>query len=195
MGAQARKIWLGWERRPLEAAADWLAGAYQGQFAKVCVALPGSRAGRKLNQRLARKLGPSWHPPDFQTAGALTDTLLATEAPLAARLLRTLAWQQALERLPPDQLRALVAYEFDPGDRATWMRLAENVRSLFGTLAAEAIDFQSMAQRLDLPEAEQMRWQALARAQLEMQQVLARGGFEDPHLARMAALAAGQVRT
>ena len=77
------------------------------------------------------------------------------------------------------------------------MKLAEEVRSLFGEVAAEGLGFDDIARGEGLPPeaaGELARWDALARAQQGMAAALAAEGLTDPHLARLAAIEAGRVQ-
>ena len=187
---------LGWDDMPLERAADWLARRFGGEQGNLIIALPGARAGRLLLERLSRELGPAWSPPRVVTAGTLTDALLEVERPSAPRLARTLAWARVLSQLPAAELARISAEPPGGDDLRGWMRLAGEIRGLFGELAAEGTHFQEVAEG---PAAaggagELGRWRALARAQEQMRAELTRQGWDDPHLARLDALAAGRIR-
>src|SRR6185503_7612621 len=99
----------GWDRAPLEAAAEWLASERGPDMRGLCIGLPGARAGRRLSERLARLLGPGWRPPRIVTAGDLVDELLVLSGHAAGRVVRTLAWERALRELPEKSLLRLVA--------------------------------------------------------------------------------------
>ena len=191
-----RRHFLGWDRLPIDAAVEWLEGEFGPDMGGTTLALPGARAGRLLRERLALALGPAWQPPRILTAGHLTDERVELDRPSAPRLLRTLAWEHGLRALTPAELRPLVAVPPAADDPAGWRRLAGEVRGLFGTLAAECLDFAAVR---DGPLAgcsggEQRRWEVLARAQVAAEDLLARAGFCDPHRGRLAAIEAGKVR-
>ncbi|MEW6074056.1 MAG: PD-(D/E)XK nuclease family protein [Planctomycetota bacterium] len=188
-------VFLGWNRPPLAAAAEWLHEHAGEDMGGLLVALPGARAGRRLREILARRIGARWRPPRILTAGALVDELLAVEGRPAGRTVRTLAWVRALQELPGAERERIAARAPEEGDLAGWTRIAEEVRALFGEVAAEGLDFARVAERVarSAIAGETARWRALARAQTRMAELLAAHGLVDPHLGRLAALAAGRV--
>lgn len=195
MSGSPRRVFLGRERPPLEAAAAWLAAERGPDLGGLLVALPGARAGRRLAELLARALGPSWVPPRFLTDGRLTDELLLSGEPIAGRLVRTVVWERALRSLPAPALERLVARPPADSDAGAWALLAEEVRSLFGELAADGLDFHRAAAAAPREggAGEAARWAVLAEVQETMEGELANAGLCDPHLARLAALERGAV--
>lgn len=193
------RAFLGWDGMPLERAADWLVERFRSDMHDmhdVLVALPGARAGRLLAERIAQRVRPALRPPNIVTAGRASDALLVVEGAAAGRLLRTLAWREALRALDAGSLARIVARPPARDDLAGWMRLAEEVRDLFGEVAAEGLAFADVAGNEVLAplEGEQRRWQALTVAQARMAELLAVAGFVDPHLGRLHAIEAENVR-
>ena len=188
---------LGWEGPLLARAAEWLVQRFGADLSGVLVALPGGRSGRILQEALARAAGPLLDPPTVLTAGGLSDALLEVEGAPASRLVRTLAWERALRQLPPAKLKLLVSRPPGEADHAGWATLADEVRSLFGEIAAENQDFAAVAESpllADL-ERERRRWQILGEVQERMSALLAEEGLHDPHLGRREALEAGRVKS
>jgi len=194
---------LGWSA-PLEAAARWLRERYGDDMSAVVVALPGARAGRRLEEILARASAadgragagaPFWSPPRVLTQGDLIDELVRLERPKAGRITRTLAWERALGELS-DDLRERIARPV-PGGRglAERLRLAATVRELHATLAPEGMAFARFTQDDARPEggAEAARWEALAAAQERYRRLLAERGLADPHEARLEAIEKGCI--
>lgn len=197
-GPAARRIFLGWEQPPLGTAADWILGELGSDLGDVVVALPGSRAARRLRELLARRAPSDWTPPRIVTQGELSDVLVRLERPVASRLVRTLAWDEALAGLSAAELAQLLGTA--PGttrttDRRQRLRLAETVRTIHGELAPEGRDFASLAQGSLLPDLEQelARWRVLERAQLHYRELLESLELSDPHEGRLAAIEAGAV--
>lgn len=184
------RVFLGWDRMPLEAASAWLSKEFGDDMSRVLVALPGARSGRLLQESLVRARGKRLEPPRVVTAGALSDELLELEGRSAGRLVRTLAWARALRELDPTRLGHLVARPPEVDDPEGWWRLAEEVRGLFGELAAENRNFKAVVDDPLLREqvGERRRWEALAAAQAAMEALLAAEGFKDPHLERQRAI-------
>ena len=127
-----------------------------------------------------------------------SDELLAVEGRPAGRLVRTLAWREALVGLEAGALSRIVARAPARGDWAGWMRLAEEVRGLFGEVAAEGLEFADVAASDTLEcldgDGERRRWRALAAAQARMIALVESAGFVDPHLGRLRAIRAGRTR-
>ncbi len=192
-----RRVFLGWDRPPLVAAAEWLMNSLDPgpDRPSPLVALPAARAVRALRERLARLRGPGFATTRIVTVGAATDELLDIRGTPASRLARTLAWQHALKSLPPPRLHALVPRPPEPSDSAAWARLAEEARRLFGEVAAEGLSFADVAEgaRQAAGEREAARWETLALAQTAVVQLLEGAGLVDPHLARLEALRDGRV--
>lgn len=188
-------VLLGWSRPPLDSAVDWLASEHGRDLSHLHVALPGARAGRRLTELLAQRLGPTWRPPRITTAGVLTDALLRFPLRPAGRLARTLAWERALAGLERRQLTRIVADPPARDDLAAWTRLAGEVRALFGEIAAEGLDFRSVAEGPARAAAvgERARWEALAVAQERTRRILAEQDLLDPHLGRLQAIEAGRI--
>lgn len=201
-------------RSCLDAAAAWLLGRVGTQMDEIIVAVPGGRAGRRLEELLverataptagataasgAAQAGGLW-PPAIVTAGALTDRLLLLERPPATRLLRTLTWAEALRATDQLTLRRIVASPPEPQDLAAWQALAEELRGLHAALGAERHDFAVVADAVlrALPgpagASEHARWAALATVQAAYRQRLAELGLGDPHDLRRAAIGAGRL--
>ncbi|MFT7486950.1 MAG: ATP-dependent helicase/nuclease subunit B, partial [Candidatus Paceibacteria bacterium] len=196
MGSEssAETVFLGWEEMPLVVATRWLLKHKGSDLSQVVVALPGARSGRLLLDCLAREAGKALRPPEIVTAGALSDFLLELDGTPAGRLSRTLAWARALRTLDARQLRRIVARPPEDDDFSAWWRLAEEVRSLFGEMAAEGLEFSAVASDPTLldqgvsREGERQRWHALAAAQKEMSKLLAAADLVDPHLGRWQAI-------
>jgi ATP-dependent helicase/nuclease subunit B len=183
---------LGWDAAPLQLAEDWIAEHLGEDQSGVLIALPGGRAGRKLEERLARRLGRGFRPPRIVTAGQLTDELVRLRGVTASRTVRTLTWASALRELGPVGLRPLLAEAPEENDLGAWLALAAEARRLFGDVAAEGLRFETVAEDPELAQhpAEQRRWRVLAEAQERVERMLSSAGLEDPHLARMNALEA-----
>jgi len=195
MAPEPRRTFLGWSGPLLEKAADWIRAEHGDALGDVVVCLSGARAGRKLRELLARRAAADWEPPRILTPGRLIDDLVRLEGPVAGRLARTLAWERALRSLPRAQLESIVAEAPRDADRSAWVRLAELVRKLHGELAPEGIDFEALARGDGRPPhaGEVRRFEALAAAQARWRELLEELGVLDPHEARFAAIAAGEV--
>jgi ATP-dependent helicase/nuclease subunit B len=181
-----KREFLGWDCMPLEAAAKWLIEEFDQPESRVLIALPGARSGRLLKERLAGEPGFRLNPPQIVSAGKLSDELLELEGRSASRLARTLAWAHALQHMDQGRLKHLVARPPAVDDLDGWWLLAEEVRGLFGNLAAEGKRFSEVAEDELLRDqvGERRRWEALAKAQGAMEKLLEDEDLRDPHLER-----------
>jgi ATP-dependent helicase/nuclease subunit B len=176
-------------------AAEWLTGQFGADLSSTVVALPGSRAGRLLVERLGQVQPSDWQPPTIVTTGQLTDEFLHLDSPSAARLVRTLSWEQALRKLSDSELGALVSRPPEVHESAAWRRLASEVRGVFATLSAEGLDFATVSEKAmgSRSRGEQRRWEALCKAQALAEDYLAKAELCDPHRGRLAALKRGDL--
>jgi ATP-dependent helicase/nuclease subunit B len=191
--ASARVEMLGWGDDLLSRAADWLVTEFGDQLDGVLIAVPGARAGRTLQEEIARRLAPSVSPPHVLTAGDLTDELLELHERSADRLTRTMVWERALRGLDLEVRKRIVSRE--PSVFGAWFRLAELLRTLHGELATEGISFRDVVKE-EFGEdnaGEEARWEALAQAQEAYREVLQGLELKDPHEARWEALRADQI--
>ena len=115
-----RRVFLGWDRPLLAAAADHLVERFGDDLHDVVLALPGRRAGRRLEELLAVR--GVRRPAEVTTAGYLTDRLLSIDVPRADRTERTLAWAHVLRHAP--DLSALLSRCPEDDDFAGWLALA-----------------------------------------------------------------------
>jgi ATP-dependent helicase/nuclease subunit B len=183
-----RLIHLGWDGPALPRAAEFLRERFEDDFDGVTIALPGARAGRRLEELLIGLCRPSWAPPHIATIGPITDALVRFSRPRAGGLAREIAWVEALQALPPAALAALCLHPPATQDFTGWTALAGQVRALHQELAAEHKRFADLPGCALLPVRERARWQALAQAQELYADLIARCGWCDPHLERLRVL-------
>ncbi len=202
--ASDRRVFLGWDGPLLPRAADWLLDRFGADLAEVVVALPGSRATRRLEALLVARAAErglvELTPPRVITVGHLGDELLLPLRPVAGRLLRTLLWCDALAALTPEALGALFREPPASSDRSAWLAYAEDLRNVHATLAAEGRDVAEVGRALpgvfgaarDEPSAlaEIERWRVLAGVQSDYRARLVAAGRSDPHEGRWTSLVA-----
>ncbi len=195
MSQHPARVFLGWDGPLLARAADWLIREYGEDCSEVIVALPGGRAGRILQEQLARLASPAWLPPRIVTQGELTDQLVNLDTAAAGRIVRTLVWEKALRAAPKKVLERLLQTLPSPEDAGAWSRLAETLRSLHGELAPEGREFSEVAEILASQgnAGESSRWKALASIQDSYRNQLSELSLSDPHEARLAAIESGNV--
>ena len=192
--------WLDWQRPALHSAVDWLRLAAppvgrSWDLAGWTLALPGSRAVRRLRELLAEAAEAGrlvLSPPRIVTVGFLPELLYTPPLPIADDLVARLAWVHAIRQQNPAQLAA-ISPEPPTGFQGFW-QLAGELQTVYRTLAGEGLGMADVADRGDsvegFSEREAARWQALAMLQEAMQAHLADRGCVDRDAARLAALQA-----
>ncbi len=181
-------LFLGWDGPALPRAADALCERFENDFDGVLIALPGARAGRRLEELLIVRCEPSWVPPRISTIGPTTDALVRFPRARAGNLARELAWVKALQQLPATALTAITLRRPDDTDFSGWAALGAQVRALHQELAAERKRFADVVPCALLPERERERWRALASVQESYAHLIEQCELGDPHLERMRAL-------
>ena len=199
-----QRVFLGWDRPCLPAAADHLfsrfaAGGENG-LKDVVVAVPGGRAGRRLEEILVHKAQSTqadWIPPRIMTVGKLPEQLYVAKMPFADELAQQLAWIEALKTVDRDGLAKLISAMPADDDLAAWLALGEMLAKLHRELAADGLDFNSVADcglRIE-GFREQARWLALSELQREYLAVLDSLGLWDLQTARLFAIREAECRT
>jgi ATP-dependent helicase/nuclease subunit B len=195
---------LGWDEPALPAAVERLVKRYRdGQtldLGRATVVVPGQRAGRRLVELLAFRAEDErlmFTPPRFVTEGRLAELLYTPKLPFASDLVQDLAWVQALQELPTEQLRHLVPHA--PAHRAAlgWLELGKVLRRLHVELAADGLDFTAIhAAGPKLPGfTESDRWTALVAAQQGYHGILDRLNLWDKQTARLVAIKKREIAT
>ncbi len=185
---------LGWERPCLIAATEYLLARYTRpgtlDLRSVCIVLPGSRAGRRLLERLveaAHDRRISFDPPRITTISGALELLAHSALPQAGGLARWCAWLGALRDTPAGELTSLLGATADAGKPLALLSLAKVLDGLHQELAAQALDFDDVRRTgLSLkyfPDAD--RWQGLARIQNRYLELLRQVGFIDPQRAKL----------
>lgn len=204
---------LGWDGAFLPRVADWLVARFGGNsgataaagwdMGRVVVALPGRRAGRRLEELLVHRCeeaggAGSFVPPEITTAGRLTDRLLSLERAAAGGLVRSLAWVHVLRQCNASKLAPLLVRPSGTGEGAfqEWWLHGDQLRALHAALGGEGLGFQEVLSELGRsgPASEQGRWKVLVELQAAYGAQLDALGLDDPHLSRRDAIAQGRVR-
>lgn len=192
-----KRVFLGWKRPALIAAADYLVEQYRApgalDLSGVLLAVPGGRAGRRLEERLlerAEDAGLSLNPPTMITVGQLPEKLYVAQRPFADRLTQQLAWVEALKRTEDRYLRQLVVELPAEGDLAGRLALGEMLARLHRELAGDGLDFGQVAECGAKMESfpEQARWQALSVVQQNYLNILDSLELWDLQTARLFAI-------
>jgi RecB family exonuclease len=197
------RVFLDWDGPCLPRAADFLLkrfGADGSELANTIVAVPGGRAGRRLEEILIHKISAeqsAWTPPRIMTAGRLPEELYERKKPFADDLVQQLAWVEAVKSGDPAELKQVLPTRPADDDLPTWLALGETLGRLHRELAADGLDFESVlacGSRVD-GFHEQARWRALWAIQRRYLDLLDRLGLWDLQTARLFAIRNAQLRT
>jgi ATP-dependent helicase/nuclease subunit B len=198
------RIFLDWSRPALEAVVDYLWQRYQAdgvwELGGVVLVLPGARAGRRLNERLAQHAAErqvALFPPVVTTAGQLPELLYPCHRPFAAQLTQQMAWTEALRQSPAGVLGEFLRAIPETSDDPRWWELGTLLWRQHRELAADGLDFQHVAVAGGrLPGfVERARWQALAAVQQAYLRQLDQLGLWDRQTARLFAIEHHECRT
>lgn len=199
-GGAPRRVFLGWERPVLPAAAEHLLDHYlrdgTADMRRATVVLPGSRARRRLVELLldeAERRGAILVPPRTTTVGGLAEVLAPPPGPAADSAVSLRAWSLALRGAGPGVAAVVFPHVSDAASLAEWDRLADLLAAMHQRLAGEGLRFSDVARicRSGAPFDDSARWDALAQVQRGYLRLLASGGMVDPQESRMEALATG----
>ncbi|MHB1034566.1 MAG: PD-(D/E)XK nuclease family protein [Pirellulales bacterium] len=199
-----KRVFLEWNRPGLAAACEYLIGRFGAAGAldlgRVVVAVPGSRAGRRLLELLVESAANSrlrLTPPEIVTVGRLPELLYRAKRPFAGDLVQQLAWVEAIRRADPRRVKRLSPSVPAADDLDAWLALGEILARLHRELAADALDFSAVAESGAGIEAfdEAQRWEALAQIQQEYLRQLDRLDLWDLQTARLHAIREGECAT
>lgn len=192
-----KRVFLGWNRPALIVAADYLVQRFRQSnsldLSHVVLAVPGGRAGRRLEERLLERseiAGLTLAPPTMITVGQLPEKLYVAQRPFADRLTQQLAWIEALRRTEDRYLQQLVTELPGEGDLAGRLALGEMLARLHRELAGDGLDFRQVADcganLDDFPE--HARWLALSVVQRTYLDILDSLELWDLQTARLFAI-------
>lgn len=208
VGMASDRVFLGWERPFLPAAAEWLfrrdAPQTLWDLSGEVLVVPGSRARRRLLELLVTcaanggsveeaggAAGGSLGliPPQIVTLGELPELLYpaASQDPLRALL----ALVQVLQQTPPATLSRWCPQPPEADDLTGWTALAGDLLRLDAELAGAGLRFADVAERCrtaDLSFSDRERWTLLAELHRRYLERLRVGGLEDRQEARRRAL-------
>lgn len=191
MPAGVERIFLGWERPFLALAAErWIAHVRERGLdpARCVLALPGRRAARRLEERIAALAPADWAPPRVVSEGELARVLSTERVRPASEWQRALAWREVLGAASSDERDAL----WSGGRRHGVAGLANLCARTFAELAREGVDAARVAQAAAASETfgAPKRWQVLAELERRYRTALERRGRRDgAAMAREAASA------
>jgi hypothetical protein len=193
-----RRVFLGWDRPVLPAAAEHLLDHYLrdgvADMRAATVVLPGSRARRRLVELLldeADRRRAILVPPRTTTAGGLAEILAPPRGSVADPVLSLRAWSLALRSAGPGLVAEVFPHMDDTASPAEWDQLADLLAAMHQRLAGEGHRFSDVARvcRSGAPFDDSARWDALAQVQRGYLRLLAQAGLVDPFESRLEALA------
>ncbi|MEM1108481.1 MAG: PD-(D/E)XK nuclease family protein [Planctomycetota bacterium] len=194
-----RRIFLGWDRAVLPAAADWLITKHGYDLSRLVVAVPAARAGRRLEEILAdaaADAGEVLSPPMLVTVGQLPELLYTTKAEPPDALTTTLTRAASLRSAERELLQRVIPNPPDDNDAPGWYRLAEQLGQISEELAAARLNSDKVVQiaadhGIDLGLSE-TRWQALAELDAAYRRAL---DAPDRQMARQRAIVERRCRS
>ncbi|MCC6407223.1 MAG: PD-(D/E)XK nuclease family protein [Planctomycetes bacterium] len=195
---EIRREFLGFERPLLDHVVErWCASlAPDADTSRTLFVLPGGRAARELEARLARKLERSRPPPTLITEGRLAEALSRAKLRFASPLERTLVWRAVLAELTPTERSSLWRGADGSGAPGGPGSLARAAARAFVELAGHALEPDDVAAHLArTARADEARWRAFARATAAYRERLARRGAVDPADAARHVLARSLARS
>ncbi len=191
MHAGVERTFLGWERPFLAAAAErWIEFVRDSELdpSRCVLVLPGRRAARRLEERIAQLAPPAWPPPRVVSEGDLARVLSKERVRLASEWQRALAWREVLGAASAQERETL----WSGGERHGVAGLANLCARTFSELAREGLDAAGVAKAASASEnfGAPQRWQVLAELERRYLAALERRGRRDPAaVAREAAQA------
>ena len=186
-----KRVFLGWEEPVLAHSAKWLLANFQ-DLSEVRVVVRGSRAGRRLLEKLAVEADRQKRPlflPKIATIARIVDELFTAPAgllPAAPELTQKLAWMEALRRLSPAKKAKLFKTpEGLGGSGQPELLLAQRLLTLRDELGGEGLGFAEVARLMsekmpEAPETEPKRWELVEEVFAEAQKILGKAGWMDP---------------
>jgi RecB family exonuclease len=197
------RVFVGWQRPTLPAAADYLRERFAApgrlDMENVVLVLPGARAARRMLEILVDEAAQRrlrLCPPRLVTVGHFPELLYRAKRPFAGDLVQELAWVEALRHSGP-RAGALISALPADGDLLSWLAMGRMLRLLHRELAAEALDFADVARRgQEIPGFhEAARWETLAEVQDRYLHVLDGLDLWDLQTARLYAIEHGECQT
>lgn len=167
-----QREFLSWHEPLLPQAAAWLLQQPHAktQFAgpvdltDYLVVVPVASARRRLLELLVEQAGGRLLTPEIMTPAELPERLYAVQKPFASPYTQQMAWRAALKSMDPSELAHVVPVPPEPNAFREWLSLADLLARQHRELAADALDFQKVAELgPTLPRfPEQDRWNTLA---------------------------------
>ncbi len=162
------------------------------------VAVPGSRGGRRLLQRLIEICQSEqlrFFPPRILTPGQLPGVLISSgESPPTWQL--DMYWAEAFDRLRPEDQIAVLGRSTHPGSEGVLSRIQvvlriPRVRARYEEITSEGLRFADVARAavVDPPDASQHTWQLLAQLESHYLNILRKAGWRDPQDEGLEAIA------
>ena len=200
-----RRVFLGLNQPPLVSAVDWLVenqltktvAANQNPAAmlkidmdNVLLVLPTTRATERILQLLVAETDRrdlEFIPPIITTVGQLPEFFYDAEKQLASDLAQQLAWSQALQQTPVEELK-LITGRADVEDLQDWQPLATLISQLHTRLANDIWSFRSVSREVknqdSFLDSESDRWDALNAMQRRYYEILTSVNLWDRQAAR-----------
>ena len=191
MGARVVRTFLGWKRSFLQVAVEaWIerVRAEKLDSARALIALPGRRAARRVEDRIAELAPSQWTPPKVVSEGELAQVLRKRRALLATDWQCDLAWREALSGVDTRTRESL----WGARSGTSTQGLARLCSRVFRELAADDVSPAEVAARAEASRAlgSASVWRAYAEVEARYRAALDARGVIDPSASAQSALAA-----
>lgn len=193
------RILLGLHQPPLLTAAQQLFEKYFEPTTSVGAALdlsnclivvPTARSRHRLLQLLAMQAqdhSAAFSPPEITTLGSFPEFLYTPDKLLATDLAQQIAWSQALEQTPNEEIQCLTG-RADVEELKDWQPLARLLSRLHTRLASDVWSFRSVAREVAQIDGflknELKRWEVLLEVQNRYYKILGKADLWDRQAAR-----------
>ena len=200
-----KRTFLGWEEPVLVTTAKWLLANFK-DLSDVKVVVRGSRAGRRLLERLAVEADKMKRPlflPQISTIAQVVEGLFdAPEGilPSASDLVQKLAWMEALRRVPKGEKSKLFVLPEGIGQGGDpELLLGSRLQKLWNELGGEGRSFADVGRMIqekmpEAPESESERWHLLEEVHRDYGKILNKLGWMDPAERRNLLADKGKVK-
>ncbi len=191
MAGQAVRTFLGWKRSFLQVAVEaWIERVRTEELdsARALIVLPGRRAARRVEDRIAELAPSQWTPPRVVSEGELAQALRKRRALLATDWQCDLAWREALAGVDSKTRESL----WGARSGTSIQGLARLCSRVFRELAADDVLPVDVAMRAEASRklGSAAVWRAYAQVEARYRAGLEARGVIDPAASAQAALSA-----
>lgn len=200
MNPDIKRIFLDWNSSCLKSTAEYIVSRYESRgvldLRELTVALPSSRAGRRLLELLVicSETGKlRLIPPRIVTAGRLPELLYTPAVPATSDLERLFIWLEAIQSTDQSKLAELIPKLPDNSGSTCLLQLAAQIDALYVELSGSGLAFcdVSTCLRQFYSGQSEERWEVLSALHERYKQISHRCEVSDRYFERISALESG----